>query len=57
MQADFVICFPSMGMLMILPPVRTRRQIKGAGKDARKRLLRIKTVLQADVVNLLIGIT
>ncbi len=45
-----------MGAIVILFTVGTRRLMKGAGENAGKRLLRIKAVFQANIINPLIGI-
>ncbi|GEM_PF-4127910 len=44
-------------LAVILFAVGSRRLVKGAGKNAREGLLGIKTILNADIKHLLIGIT
>ena len=46
-----------MGATVVLFTVGARRQIEGPGEDAGKGLLRIETILQADIVDPLIGVT
>ena len=47
----------SVGATVVLFTVGARRQIEGPGEDAGKGLLRIEAILQADIVNPLIGVT
>ena len=46
-----------MGATVVLFTVGARRQIEGPGEDAGKGLLRIEAILQADIVDPLIGVT
>ena len=46
-----------MGATVVLFLVGARRQIEGPGEDAGKGLLRIEAILQADIVDPLIGVT
>ena len=48
---------PSVGATVVLFTVGARRQIEGPGEDAGKGLLRIEAILQADIVDPLIGVT
>ena len=45
-----------MGATVVLFAVGARRLIEGPGKDAGKGLLRIKAILEADIVDPLIGV-
>lgn len=45
-----------MGATVVLFAVGARRLIEGPGKDAGKSLLRIKAILEADIVDPLIGV-
>ena len=47
----------SVGATVVLFTVGARRQIEGPGEDAGKGLLRIEAILQADIVDPLIGVT
>lgn len=47
----------SMRPTMVLFSVSPGRLMEGAGKDARKRLLRFKAVAQADFVHALVRFT
>ena len=46
----------SVGATVVLFAVFARRLIEGPGKDAGKGLLRIKAILEADIVDPLIGV-
>ena len=46
----------SVGATVVLFAVGARRLIEGPGKDAGKGLLRIKAILEADIVDPLIGV-
>ncbi len=35
---------------------KRRRQVERAGKNARKGLLRIKTILETNIIHLLVGV-
>lgn len=45
-----------MGATVVLFAVGARRLIEGPGEDAGKGLLRIEAILQADIVDPLIGV-
>ena len=47
----------SVGATVVLFTVGARRQIEGPGEDAGRSLLRIEAILQADIVDPLIGVT
>lgn len=45
-----------MGAAVVLFAVGARRLVEGPGEDAGKGLLRIEAILQADIVDPLIGV-